>query len=951
MFTGAAPFAAAEGAAAPPSQGSDRPAADAVSRGYEDYLALHAGAGYPETPAAADMAAAGATEGMSGRRRENRDGTLTALLIPDGEEATFPVTVPADGWYQIRVLYQAVPGKDIDITCALLIDGELPFASAAGITFTRTWKDSDQQSFSDEYGNEYRAVQVEEYRWEERLVTAKDEYVDGGCYFYFTAGAHSLTLQSVQEGILIGAVTLCQEEKPAGYAAYLDEQAGLGRTPAVIEADPLYLEGEDALYKSHATLYAIADYSSCITRPYDVRKSLLNTIGGENWSVKGQWLEWTFNIKTPGFYQLAFRYKQNYKSGSYSVRRLTLDGRVPFEEAASIRFNYGLGWDVMLLGGEEPAYLYLSAGEHTLRLEAAFGEFAAVCEEIQASVDELNLLYRQVMMITGATPDSLRDYNIGKLVPGCEETCRDLSGRLYAVVDRLAGLTGGKGSETAAIEKLAIQLEEFAKDVENIPQRLSAFNSNISSLASWLITATKQPLLLDYLQLSPVETPLPAVDAPWYKAVGNEVMRFFCSFLEDYDNIRANVEASEEPVHLWLSVGRDQATTMQSIITNQFTVETGIPINLRLIAMDVLMRAVASGVGPDLALYQDQATAINYALRNAAYDLNQFPDIEEVLTRFPEEATVPFRLDGGLYALPENLNYNVLFYRTDVMAELGLTVPETWEELFSVLAVLQKNKLEFGVLSSFTTTTVVTSATTTAMSPIFLTLLYQYGGNVYDQTGSRCILNDPVGVSAFTDFCELYTKHGLSLKIDLLTRFRTGEAPLVLNHFSFSNELSVSAPEINGLWKMAVLPGTKKEDGTIDHSTVLTTSGTVMFSNARNKENTWKFMKWWSGREAQVEFARQIEATQGRSGRWTSANLEAMEGIAWSREEMAVLQEQLASARALPEVAGGYYTGRSVNNAIRSVVNSKTEPKETLYEYVRDINKEIQLKRRELGLD
>ena len=113
----------------------------------------------------------------------------------------------------------------------------------------------------------------------------------------------------------------------------------------------------------------------------------------------------------------------------------------------------------------------------------------------------------------------------------------------------------------------------------------------------------------------------------------------------------------------------------------------------------------------------------------------------------------------------------------------------------------------------------------------------------------------------------------------------------------------------------------------------------------------WEFIKWWTSRDAQVEYSRQIETVLGRANRWTSANTEAMEGNAWSREELAVLMEQLQYARALPEVAGGYYTGRNVNNAIRTVVNSHTVPKETLYEYVKDINEEIAIKRRELGLD
>lgn len=925
------------------SADSEGTSADAaVSTSYRDYMEQYADAARPDTEIEVDTGAATVPEGTAAQWRENQDGSQTALLIPDGGQATFPVTVSEAGLYVLRVTYQPVPGKEIDITCSLSIDGVQPFTSAAGIGFTRVWKNSGEASFSDAQGNEYHPVQEEEYRWEEAYVSAQDEYMDSGYSFYFSEGEHTLTIESVQEGILIGGITLCQEPEVPTYEEYLQERS---EQPAAMDAEPIVLEGEDAQYKSHSTLYGIADYSSPINSPYDVYKSLLNTVGGENWAGKGQWLEWEFEVEQEGYYQLVFRHKQNYKSGSYSVRRLTLDGEVPFTQAASIRFNYQLGWDVMALGGEEPMYIYLTEGSHTLRLEAVYGDFASVCQEIQELVDELNVMYRQIVMITGASPDTLRDYNLGGVLPDLQSNCTQYSERLYAVLDELVSMTGGKGSETAVIEKTAIQLEEFAEDVEMIPQRLSAFNSNISALASWLSTAAQQPLLLDYLQFAPVGSELPQADAPWYRSVANEVMRFLLSFFEDYDNIQTTAETSEEPVTLWLGVGRDQATAMQSIITNNFSAQTGIPVNVRLIAMDVLMRAVASGAGPDLALYQDQATAINYALRNAAYDLTQFEDIDEVLEQFPYETTVPFRLGDGLYALPENINFNVMFYRTDILAELGLEVPQTWDELYDALAVLQKNNMEVGIISSFTTTT------TTTMNSLFLTFLYQYGGEVYDEEGKVCILDDPIGVQAFTDFCELYTTHGLSLKVDLLTRFRTGETPIAINNFSFANELAVSAPEISGLWEMAVLPGTVKEDGTIDNSTVVTSSGTVMFSNARNKENTWEFMKWWTSREGQVEYARAIETTLGRSGRWTSANVEAIDSVAWSKDQLAVIKEQLNSVRGLPEVAGGYYTGRSVNNAIHSVVSSNTEPKETLYEYVRDINKEIQQKRRELGLD
>ncbi len=877
------------------------------------------------------------------------------VRIDEDGRASWDIEVPAEGFYNLRVTYTAHAGKDIDIECGLLIDGVSPFQAAEAMPLTRVWKDSGKASYVDTSGNEYLPVQEELFRQETVFLSTRDEYVDGGTLFWFDEGPHTLTLFGERESFTVNALSLCQESRLESYEQYLD-----GRTPQPVEAEPIQLEGEAAAFKSHPTLYALADLSSCVTSPYDPRKALLNTIGGENWSDKGQWMEWEFDVKTAGFYQLSFRVKQNYKSGSFSVRRLYLDEKVPFEEASDIRFVYNLGWSIVTMGGDTPRYLWLDEGPHTIRLEVVYGGFTEICAEIEDCVSQANVLYRNIMMITGTSPDLQRDYNIGKLIPGCEESFRELSNRLYGLVDRLESLVGKKGAETAALEKLALQLGEFAEDTETAPRRLSTFSANISGLAASLVSMTGQPLLLDYMLLSPVGSELPAADAPWYRAAWNEIQRFFFSFIEDYDNIGSAEQQSEkEAVNLWLGVGRDQATVLYSLILSDFTANTGIPVNLRLISQDVLLRAVAAGKGPDLALFQPQSTVINYALRGAAYDLSQFPDAGEIRSRFHPEAVRQYELSGGFYALPEQMNYNVMFVRTDVLAELGLSVPETWEELYDVLAQLQRNHMQVGVTSSFT------ALSTSEMNPLFLSLLYQNGGNVYDEDGRECILNQPVGVQAFTQFCELYTKYGVPLKIDLLTHFRTGEAPLVIHNVSFGNELSVSAPELSGLWEMVPFPGIRREDGTIDNTTVLTTvssgmavtaasSGVVMFSNARSRENTWEFMKWWTGTEAQAEYARQIESTLGRSGRWLSANLEAVGDVAWSKKELEVITGQLDTLRCLPEVAGGYYTGRSVNNAVRTVVNNGkggVSPKETLYDYIRDINREILLKRKELGLD
>lgn len=226
------------------------------------------------------------------------------------------------------------------------------------------------------------------------------------------------------------------------------------------------------------------------------------------------------------------------------------------------------------------------------------------------------------------------------------------------------------------------------------------------------MTAAQQPLLLDYVLFNPPGEELPAVDAPWYRAAYNEILRFFYSFVEDYDNIGSSVQSDKQPVTLWLGLGRDQAMVMQSIISNGFTLETGIPLNMRLITMEVLLRAVAAGAGPDLAMYQDQSTVINYALRGALYDLKNFADVDQVLERFLPESTATFALGDCLYALPEQMTCHTMFYRTDILRQLGLQPPDTWDEVYDMLAVLQKNHLELGVLSSFTAAATATASIT-----------------------------------------------------------------------------------------------------------------------------------------------------------------------------------------------------------------------------------------------
>ena len=332
-------------------------------------------------------------------------------------------------------------------------------------------------------------------------------------------------------------------------------------------------------------------------------------------------------------------------------------------------------------------------------------------------------------------------------------------------------------------------------------------------------------------------------------------------------------------------------------------------------------------------------------MRGAVVDLAEFDDYEEVAQRFFDSSLVQYQYLNGVYALPETQNFQVMFYRTDIMEELGLEVPQTWADVYDIIPELQNNYMNFGFPANVNN---------------FYTLLYQRGGSVYrgegETLGYATNLDSPTAIEAFIAYVDLYRSYKIELQIDFQNRFRTGEVPIGIADFTTMNALSVTAPEIRGLWDIAILPGTSRtaEDGStyVDHSGHSQGACCMMIAtdSETTKQNAWQFMKWWTSTDAQVRFGREIEAVLGSSARYATANIAAIEQLSWSEAQLKVIREQMTWAVGFREVAGGYYTTRHMTNAVRKVTNDKTDPRETLLDYARTINEEINKKRLEFGL-
>ncbi|WP_339277010.1 extracellular solute-binding protein [Paenibacillus sp. FSL W8-0426] len=915
--------------------------------GYEQYLSRVGTDARPEVDITIEAGSYARAEGDDVRRLENYEG-MEGVSLYTGETGLveWEIDVPESGLYNLSAVYYPVEGKSSAIERALYIDGELPFAEAAYLQFDRVWGNEKQDVQQDNQGNDLRPKQVEKPRWMEETFRDSDGYEQEAFRFYLAKGKHVLTLKSSREPMVIRSLRLFNDKQAVPYAeTEAARQTDLSGQPKGIV---LRIEGEAAIAKSSPTLYPTSERSSSAVSPYSASRIRVNTIGGYNWRLPGQWIEWEVDVPETGLYHIGFTAQQNFVKGIYSTRKLTIDGEVPFAEMNKAPFRYESGYRVDVLGGSEPYRFRLEKGKHVIRLENSLGDFAPLIRHVEDSLYNLNSMYRRILMITGTKPDEFRDYRVEQQIPNLLEVLEGESKRLKQVAAQLRLLSGQSGDQEALLKTMSQQLDEMVEEPDTIPRRLAAYKTNAGGLGTWVQQAREQPLEIDALYVTSVDERIPETGMGPMAKLGHEAKTFYNSFFIDYNQI-GNVASSEEQraITVWIGSGRDQANTMKAMIDETFTPETGISVNLKLVNMGTLLPATLSGDGPDVAMQIGNDLPVNFAMRHSAVDLTQFGDYAEVKQEFRDSAIVPYEYDSGVYALPETQTFNMLFYRKDVLEELGLDVPQTWEDVESTLAILSKNHMEFGM-------PVVAQANMQGVNippnSQYATMLLQNGGAFYRNDGRESDLDSRIGIETFKRWTEFYTDYKLEREYDFANRFRTGQMPIGLSDYTTYNQLSVFAPEIRGLWGFVPVPGTVQADGSLNRDVPSTGSAVMMLQNAQDKDAAWAFMKWWTSTPIQAEFGREMEGLMGAAARYPTANIKALDSLPWPAEDYANLKKQFESVQGIPEVPGGYFTGRHLFNAFYKTVVGNVEARESIMDYTQYIQDEIRIKRKEFGL-
>lgn len=300
-----------------------------------------------------------------------------------------------------------------------------------------------------------------------------------------------------------------------------------------------------------------------------------------------------------------------------------------------------------------------------------------------------------------------------------------------------------------------------------------------------------------------------------------------------------------------------------------------------------LPAAVNSGAGPDVVVIHSFQIATN-AARQVLMPLDQ---VAEDVGLVEEEFSPPVWQAGiyrdQRYGIPLDVWPDGLFYNRQVLSDAGLdpdTPPQTGEEYLAACEQLK----EAGIQGSWV------GAVDTWGGRRFETLLWQFGGNLYNEDVTEATFNSEAGVQALTWWVDL-VKNGYSPENvggeDLLTSFINNEnAFLWGGPGAFINQLA----EVDGLdWGVAPVPLVGTEDAVFagSHNFALTTQNE---EGSNEHQASQVFIAWMSENSARWAPAGPVPARLSQLESEEFQSLEAQQ----------VFASELEYARFYPVVPG-----------------------------------------------
>jgi multiple sugar transport system substrate-binding protein len=298
-------------------------------------------------------------------------------------------------------------------------------------------------------------------------------------------------------------------------------------------------------------------------------------------------------------------------------------------------------------------------------------------------------------------------------------------------------------------------------------------------------------------------------------------------------------------------------------------------------AHDKLLTAVASGNGPDV-LQLGTSWVPEFADAGALLNLTPYlednPDFDP--SGFFEGAAASMKHGEEVVSIPWYVDVRVIYYRTDLLAEVGYDkAPETWEELKDAATKLaNRSSDDYGFVHGF--------------ADQFAAVYWPW------QNGSDVVTSDgqtDFESKEFKEAMEYYVsffEEGLSPinePANVINSFVNGTMPMFIDAPWRANDLTNNYPDLEGKWGIAMMP--KKETRT----SLVGGSNLAIFHKSKNVDNAIKLISYLSESQTQKEWFEVVGALPSKKDVWEDPIFE-------SDPVLTVFGNQLEDSKPSPQI-------------------------------------------------
>lgn len=862
-------------------------------------------------------------------------GSQDGFLLEKGAEwkGSFEVAEKAD--WEIKISYAIADDRSTEFQMDWTIDQE-DYSARLPIL----WYDKGGQRTLNRYGNELNSQSEMVTEEMSSYLIQRNDVGGHRMSWQLDPGTYDFTVSSNHDALIYGIYLTKSGEVSAELSSGAEEQ---GNNLVMVEA-------ENSILRSDSDIRG-KNVKNPVLTPYETRQNKINVIDASSWTDVGQKILWMANVDEAGWYRIGFRYSQYSEADKPSYRTLEIDGvsvadrdcPIEFESTAMNSYK-----NLTVSRDGDDCWIYLDQGSHTISMEAVMDPMLEAYGEILDIMDEVNDISMDLRKMSAGSSDANRTWDMDTYlpeVPSQLETCKQ---RIEAVYQKLWDLEGKKPSYASQLLYAGQQLENILEDARLIPNKyglLSEGDGSVnSSLGGILEKLVKQPLSLDRIYFYQ-NTELPDASGSVWVRMSESWKRLLYTYLpgaETSDYTAADTDSEE--LQVWVSMSISYAEVLQQLIDEDYNPGHGTNIQLSLMPnSQKLILSNATNSNPDVVLGVGYTTPYDLAIRGAVKNLLEYDDFAEYYQQeYNIAGLTPLAYDGGIYGVVDSLNYQILFYRKDILDSLGLSVPETWDDVEAMMPVLLRYSMNF-----YSNMAAGSSFKDFNMTGPFL---YQNGGSFYSEDGTKVAFNSKESMIGLKEMTELFRIYSLSEYVaNFFNSFRYGDVPIGIGNFSTYLQLQTAAPELEGQWGIALVPGELQEDGTILRAHSANSTASMIFDNTDKPEEAWEFMKWWLSAEVQTEFSNRLESTYGNAYRWNTANLVAFQELPYPDEHKAIILEELTYQTETARHPAGYMVEREVSNIWNNVVVNGKGLTESTDRAVIASEREIQRKLIEFG--